>query len=252
MISFAYHKHFATAFDTGERRFAQTYLLYASSGTFHLELDDRCWLLPPHRAALIQADTPIRIWTNAPSTSASVLFAPDCIEVPSLQCQVFRVTALITEMTHYATRWNEAEAELDSQSQSFFIALAHVVAGASQEVEQLWFPRAKSPELIKAVDFTLAHLGEALHFSEVAQHALASERTLSRRFTDELGMAWSEFVQRARLIKATERLVMSDDQVGLIAHDSGFASASSFGQTFRQVMGETPTRYRQRLKLAAV
>ncbi|MBC3863049.1 AraC family transcriptional regulator [Undibacterium jejuense] len=248
MISFAYHKQFDEAFDTGERSFAQTYLLYASSGTFHLEVNERCWLLPPHRAALIQAGIPIRIWTSAASTSASVLFSRDCISVPSLHCQVFRVTALITEMTNYATRWNESQAKLDDHSQSFFTALAHVVNEASNLVEDLWFPRAQTAELCRAVEFTLANLGETLNFSDVARAALASERTLSRRFTEEFDMGWSEFVQRARIIKATERLVMSADQIAHIAHDTGFSSASSFSQTFRQMMGETPSRYRERLK----
>jgi len=248
MISFAYHKQFDEAFDTGERRFAQTYLLYASTGTFHLELDDKSWLLPPHRAALIQADVPIRIWTTAASTSASVLFAPDSITVPCLDCQVFRVTPLITEMIQYATRWNEKQAELDTQSQPFFTALAHVVSDAGNHVEDLWFPRARTAELSRAVEFTLANLGESLNFSDVARAAFASERTLSRRFTEELDMGWSEFVQRARIIKATERLVMSEDQIVQIAHDLGFSSASSFSQSFRQMMGETPSRYRTSLK----
>lgn len=82
----------------------------------------------------------------------------------------------------------------------------------------------------------------------MAKAAIASERTLSRRFTDEFNMGWSEFVQRARIVKATERLAMSRDQVAQIAHETGFSSASMFAQAFRQIMGETPTQYRRRLK----
>jgi len=248
MISFAYHKQFDEAFDTGERSFEQTYLLYASTGTFHLDVDDRSWLLPPHRAALIQAGIPIRIWTNAASTSASVLFAPDRIAIPTLYCQVFRVTPLITEMTRYATRWNESQAELDNHSQSFFTALGHVVSDASNRVEDLWFPRSRTTDLSRAVQFTLSNLGGTLNFSDVARAAFVSERTLSRRFTEEFKMGWSEFVQRARVIAATERLVMSEEKIVQIAHETGFSSASSFGQTFRQMMGETPSQYRKRLK----
>ncbi len=247
MISFAYHKHFDEAFDTGERVFAQDYLLYASSGTFHLDVGDRCWLLPPHRAALIQAGIPIRIWTSAAATSASVLFAPGCV-TPALSCQVFPVTPLMTEMVHYATRWNEQHAQAYPCSQPFFQALAHVVGEAGASVSELWFPRARTADLGRAVAYTLANLDATLNFADVASAAFTSERTLSRRFTDELGMGWSEFVQRARIVKATERLVNSAARIVQIAHDTGFSSASGFAQTFRLIMGETPSQYRARLK----
>ena len=247
MISFAYPKRFDEPFDTGERIFGQTYLLYASAGAFHLDVEQRSWLLPPHRAALISAGTPIRIRSNAAATSASVLFAPGCVAQPSLPCQVFRVTPLIAEMIQYATRWDAQQAASDQSSQPFLTALAGVVGEAAACVEDLWFPRARTAELDRAVSYTLAHLGEVLNFSDVARAAITSERTLSRRFTEEFSMSWSEFVQRARVVKATERLAMSRDQVVQIAHEMGFSSASLFAQAFRQVMGETPTQYRRRL-----
>jgi len=125
-----------------------------------------------------------------------------------------------------------------------------VVGEAAAGVEDLWFPRARMAELNRAVTYTLTHLGEALNFSDVAKAAIASERTLSRRFTEEFDMGWSEFVQRARIVKATERLAMSSDQVAQIAHDTGFSSASLLAQAFRQIMGETPTQYRRRLLAA--
>lgn len=248
MISFAYPKRFDEPFDTGERVFKQPYLLYASDGAFHLDVEERSWLLPPHRAALILAGTPIRIRTNAAATSASVLFAPGGAALPSLSCQVFRVTPLIAEMIRYATRWDERQAALDSSSQTFLAALADVAGEAATCAEELWFPRACTAEMNRAVAYTLAHLGEPLTFSDVARAAITSERTLSRRFTEEFKMGWSEFVQRARIVKATERLAMSGDQVVQIAHETGFSSASMFAQAFRQIMGETPTQYRRQLK----
>ena len=137
---------------------------------------------------------------------------------------------------------------MDGRSQTFLAALAGVVGDAAACAEDLWFPRARTAELNRAVTYTLAHLGEMLIFSEVAKAAITSERTLSRRFTEEFDMGWSEFVQRARIVKATERLAMSADQVVRIAHETGFSSASLFAQAFRRIMGETPTQYRRRLK----
>jgi hypothetical protein len=126
-----------------------------------------------------------------------VQFAPGCVAQPSLPCQVFRVTPLIAEMIQYATRWDAQQAASDQSSQPFLTALAGVVGEAAACVEDLWFPRARTAELDRAVSYTLAHLGEVLSFSDVARAAITSERTLSRRFAEEFSMSWSEFVQRA-------------------------------------------------------
>ncbi|PRC91999.1 AraC family transcriptional regulator [Solimicrobium silvestre] len=255
-ISFAFHKVFDQPFDTGVRSFAQPYLLFASVGAFHVDSADRTWLLPPYRAALIQANAPVRIWSTAPAVSSSVLFASDLTptstlaSMPALDCQVFRVSTLLHQMINYATQWDVDKAALDPASQSFFQALAHVVGTASAETENLWFPRARSSDLERAIAFTLETLKEETAFSEVARVAIVSERTLSRRFLDELGMSWIEFVQRARIVRATEGLVMGDASIAELAYTWGFSSASSFAQKFRQLMGETPTQYRQRLRAA--
>lgn len=70
MTSFAYPKRFDEPFDTGERIFEQTYLLYASAGAFHLDVEERSWLLPPHLA--MSDDQVVQIAHEAGFSSASM------------------------------------------------------------------------------------------------------------------------------------------------------------------------------------
>ncbi len=250
MHAFAFHKQFEAPIVGVERTFAQPYLLYASAGVFQLDVAERSWLLPPHRAALIAPGVPICIASDAPATSSSVLFAPHLLKRPALPCQVFQVSPLIVEMLAYATRWDSASAATDSAAIAFFQTLGNVVEEAAAHVDGLWFPRARTPELARALAFTLSTLADAPSFAAVAQAALVSERTLSRRFSAELGMGWSEFVQRARTVRAAERLSMSSASVAAIAYALGFPSASSFSQSFAHIMGQTPSQYRRSARTA--
>jgi AraC-like DNA-binding protein len=246
VTSHAFHRRFLESTDTGERTFPQHYLLYASEGTFRLETDTRSWLLPSHRAALVRADTPIRVCIAAPATSASVLFDVSTMAAPPAACSVFRVSPLVREMVLHAARWDEAAAREAVAAAPFFLALSHVVAEAAGEPEALWFPRPTSGDLRRALDFTLLSLKEHVSIADVALAAKTSERTLNRRFADELSMTWTEFMQRARIVYATEQVISTHRNLASIAYDFGFSSASKFSRAFKHIHGETPASYRKR------
>ncbi|HUB90243.1 MAG TPA: AraC family transcriptional regulator, partial [Dyella sp.] len=236
------------AFDTGMRTFDQPYLLYASEGAFHLETPARTCLLLPHRAALIRQAYPIRIWTTGPATSSSVLFDNALDGQLGEPCQVIPVNALMVQMIAHAQRWSATDAASDPASAVFFQALGNVAIDAAQSPDPMWFPNAESPDLRRAIEWTMKRLGERLCFADVAAAAHVSERTLARRFASELGLSWQQFLKRVRLMEAARQLTLTDKTVAEIAYEAGLASASAFSSQFNAVMGEPPTRYRQRLK----
>jgi AraC-like DNA-binding protein len=244
MHSHAFHKTFGQAFDTGERCFPQPYLLYASAGVFHLEAAQRSWLLAPHRAALIAPDLKVRVWTNGPATSASVLFAPELGPAPG-SCTVFPVTPLLREMVSYAAHWDSEAAAQDKEAAVFFPALSQVARKAAAHPEPLWFPRCASADLQRAVTHTLECYAQPLAFADVAAAANAAPRTLSRRFAEEMGISWIQFLQRVRVVRAAEALLASRESIARIAYAHGFASASRFAQAFRDITGKSPAEYRR-------
>ncbi len=236
-------------FDSGWRPFPHHYLLYAAAGAFHLELPRARWLLPPHRAAWIAAGTTIRIACSAPVTCCSVIFAPQQLPPPVADCRVFSVAPLAREMIAYAMRWGPQHAEPDPAAERFFLALADVCRELAAAPDQLWLPQARSPELRQALDFTLDNLADsALTLGAVAQAAAISERTLARRCAAELHMTWSQFVQRARILRAAELLAAAPVSVLEVADAVGLQSVSAFSAAFRAIIGEPPGQYRQRLQ----
>jgi AraC-like DNA-binding protein len=243
--SWTLHREFAAPFDAGERSFSHHYLLCASRGSFYFELAERTWLLPPQRAALIRCGTPIRIWTQEPVTSASVLIAPSEETAIEFDCRVFYMSELAHSMVAYSMRWDQNAAAEDPTSRRFFLALFDVCLELSQRPDHYWLPRAKSKELGRALEFTRNQLSTPLQFGEVASIACVSERTLSRRFSDEINMNWSEYLRRARLIEALDRLSQSTESIAQVAQSCGFESLGAFNIAFKAYTQTTPSGFRR-------
>jgi transcriptional regulator GlxA family with amidase domain len=70
---------------------------------------------------------------------------------------------------------------------------------------------------------------------------------LARRFADEIGFTWPQFLRRARLIRAAEILVTPQANTSLVAHAVGFSSVSAFINAYKAFHGETPMQTGRRL-----
>ncbi len=67
----------------------------------------------------------------------------------------------------------------------------------------------------------------------------------SRRFHQQLGMAWSEYVRTHRLHLASQLLLETDRSAAAIAAALGFSTPSHFGELFQRRFGMTPSAYRR-------
>jgi AraC-like DNA-binding protein len=232
--------------DSGWQAFPGHYLLYASDGTFTLEVEDRQWILPPQRAAWVQAGVQIHIYAKKPIISSSILFNKDSIPTPPLNCCVFAVTPLAREMIIHATRWDIQRDANDKAADLFFSATASVCLELATTAEQFWLPRPRSGELGAAMGYIFEHLPSPLTVEEIAQAVNVSGRTLARRFVDEANITCGRFIHHARMLRAMELLAEYGTSIIDVAYSVGFESVSSFTTAFRRFTQETPTQYRRR------
>jgi AraC family transcriptional regulator, transcriptional activator FtrA len=117
--------------------------------------------------------------------------------------------------------------------------------GAQAQFINTSVPDTSASSLNATCDWALHHLDRPLGLAELAERANLSERTLLRRFRDELGTSPKQWIRRARLDRARELLETTDLPVESIAHRTGHSSASALRDHFTSVLGTSPTTYRR-------
>jgi LacI family transcriptional regulator len=83
-----------------------------------------------------------------------------------------------------------------------------------------------------------------LSVADVVEACGLSRRQLERSFRRETGSTVHGELTRVRLQHALQRLVETQDKVGEVGRQVGFARPARFFRTFRRLMGTTPKRYR--------
>ena len=237
---------FYNTFDPEPPKAFQTdrhYLLYASEGSLRLITEERCWTLPPSRAAWIAANEPLMIEIPRPATCCSVLFAPDFIPVPDPTGRVFDMTPMARELVLACRDWGPDSGQLSDYAVQIFRTLGMTCHELSQNPANSWVPLGKSEALQRAIRFTESKLDAEVTFSDVAAAARLSERSLARRFADEVGMTWRQTQRRMRMVRAIE-LLAQDTQITQIAFDVGYSSLSAFNAAFKDFTGQNPSDYR--------
>jgi AraC-like DNA-binding protein len=220
------------------------YLLCASAGALRLEAQGQAWLLPPARAALIQAGQLIRVSIPRPATTASVLFDTGLTPVPPAPLTVFDLSPLARALVAECGRWGESDEALPAYAEKLFVALAAVTWRLAEQPSPVVVPSGRSPELRRALQLTEQRLGDELRFEDVADEVGLVPRSLARRFEEETGMTWRAVLRRMRVLRAIEELAAGDAPVTKIAFMVGYASMSAFNSAFRELTGRTPTDYR--------
>ncbi|MFZ4831584.1 AraC family transcriptional regulator [Rouxiella sp. Mn2063] len=119
-------------------------------------------------------------------------------------------------------------------------------------LDQILLSPCQSNYLPGSEDKLLAPILEALEkepannmpLAQWASQIYTTERTLARRFQQQLGMGFSEWRQRLRFLYAIS-LLEQGKTVQQVALDVGYSSSSAFIAMFVQLSGTTPQRYLQ-------
>jgi AraC-like DNA-binding protein len=219
------------------------YLVYARQGTLRLEADGQRWTLPPARAALIEANSPVTISIPVRLVSASVLFDRKMF-TPPCHLSVFDMSPLARELVGECLEWTGEDDAQPPYIQQLFRTLAMIVSHLAKMPSPCVMPVPTSRELARALALTEARASDSPNFEAIAHAVGQSPRTLSRRFSEEIHMTWREALRRIRVIRAIEILAEGNNSITEVAMQVGYTSLSAFNAAFRQITGQTPTQYR--------
>jgi AraC-like DNA-binding protein len=234
--------------ETGKTvQFDRHYLLYAAKGTMRLQAAGRSWTLPPARAALIAANAPITLSIATTITCCSALFAPSTYAAPTAALRVLDMSPLARELILACREYGPAETNLSTDGRMLFNTLYMLATRAAAAPNDMWMPVGQSDAVRTALHLTETRLSDTLNFADIARAAGVTERTLARRFQDEIGMPWRDSLRRLRMIRAVEGLTDPTRQITQVAMDVGYSSSSAFNSAFLDFTGQTPTAFRAEL-----
>jgi transcriptional regulator GlxA family with amidase domain len=118
----------------------------------------------------------------------------------------------------------------------------------SQFSVPLWSAQPRTDPIRTALAAIHADPGARHGIADLAGHAGLSPRHLQRRFTAEIGMPPSAYVERVRVEAAQRALTEGDEPVDTIASRCGFGTAETLRRAFHRNTRVAPSDYRSRFR----
>jgi AraC-like DNA-binding protein len=120
------------------------------------------------------------------------------------------------------------------------------VLASVPSVEITEVPGPLLPHLRRARDLADRRFGEPLDLDALASAAAVSKYYFSRCFAATYGETPMRYVTRRRIERAQDLLRAANLTVTEVCMLVGFSSLGSFSARFRELVGESPTAYRDR------
>lgn len=124
----------------------------------------------------------------------------------------------------------------------------HRQGGQAQFVEHPVYNTAGGDRFMQALNWASSHLQQALTVEQLADKALMSRRSFTRRFQQVTGTTFTQWLLNQRLSVAQRFLEKTDQPVERIAQEAGFGSALSMRRHFQQQFKTSPSLYRREFK----
>ena len=235
------------ALGTDWHRHAHHQLAYSTAGALGVSSRGARYLCPPHEALWIPAGIEHISWLGGART-ISIFFAPELVpDLGFAGVRVLKATPLLREMVLYAARWPIDRTAGDALADQFFATMGSLMSDWAMSGGPWCLPESSHPTAARALELTLARLGDVTP-QRVARAVGMSERSLRRLFANEVGISFSLYLSRARLMHAMALLATTDHSVLRVAGEVGFDSATSLSRALRRWTGATPAQYRSRTK----
>ncbi|MDX3388132.1 AraC family transcriptional regulator [Streptomyces niveiscabiei] len=132
-------------------------------------------------------------------------------------------------------------------SQLFLLELLRSCAGQSA-LPSGWLRLLVDERLRPALDLLHGHPGYPWGLAELARAAAMSRTTFAERFREAAGVPPLTYLGRWRMLLAQRALQDGDVRVAALAEELGYGSESAFSTAFKRVVGESPLRYRARVR----
>jgi AraC-like DNA-binding protein len=221
----------------GRHRHEDHQLVYVSTGVLAVSTAAGRWVASADRAVWLPAGTWHQHRFYGASAFHSVGFGVERAPLPADHPAVVAVGPLLRELLVALTDGALPDAEARRVR-----AVVHDQLRRAHE-EPIMLPAPRDERLAAACALAGDDLGTPVSLAALARAVNVGERTLSRLFRREFGMSYPQWRTRVRVFEAMI-LLAGGASVTETASRCGWATTSSFVDTFHRMMGRTPGSYR--------
>ena len=157
------------------------------------------------------------------------------------------------DICHAGEMLKDALASQEQGSELIFESLARVflvklIQKYGLQEEAYAFSRSFTAKHYRRVlDFVAQNYGKSILVEDLAHEAALSPSHFAQLFKQTIGLSPMQFVMSYRVEQARKKLAQRDEPLIDIAMSCGFADQAHFSRVFKQIAGESPSKYRQRL-----
>ncbi len=214
-------------------------ILFAQFGVMQVTTARGHWLVPPERAVWLPPGIEHSVGILTECAMRSLYFEPSALTV-DLPGEA--VVVAVGPLLRAAILALHDPGPAERAALLARLILMDIAAVAPLPTA---LPLPSDPRARRAVDILLRAPEQSPALADLAARVGASARTLTRLFPAETGLTFKQWRQRARILAAIDLLNRPGATVKTVAARLGFQSGAAFGQAFRQVLGMTPSAFRQ-------
>lgn len=218
-------------------------LIYAEYGVMRLYVGDNVYYIPSWHAAWIPQGAVHRVITE----SQDIMFYTLYLDHTGLShpfyntVSIFPMNNMLREMITYTKKW-QLTGIPDEQETHFLFTIKYLLPDYATTKLLLHVPIPTDEKLLGITAFTQEHLQDKITTKDLTQRFGLSERSMHRLFLKELHMSFGQYHKLMRIVKAVELLSVPGKNVSEVAYEVGYESVPSFNKSFKEIIGEAPTK----------
>lgn len=172
------------------------------------------------------------------------LFRPDVLYVVSDNIVTSAGTVAALDGCLHLVRQRHGS-EVANRMARMLVTPPHRQGGQAQYIEKPVPHTANDSRLPGVLEWAREHLSEPLSVDSLAEVAMMSRRTFTRRFREMTGMTFVQWLNTERVARAQQLLETTDMPIECIALAVGFRTSLSLRQQFRAQLATSPSFYRR-------
>ena len=214
-------------------------LIYATRGVMNVVVGNHIWVVNPLQGLWLPGGVEHQVTFQKDVNYYSVFIDPSAMEGLPINSFSFDIPMFLKQLVFKVISFGTEGNLTASQGRIIEVFLDEL---ALIEPSATFLPTTNHERLQKVVELLMSDVASKNTIDHYAEISFMSTRTLSRLFIKELGMNFSDWRTRLKLLEAIKRLG-EKQSIKEIAFNLGYETTSAFIYMFKKHLGKTPSNY---------